>query len=334
MIDVADNNKAYYYHFDGLGSVVALSNSNGDSCQSYQYSVYGQVAASDPNHPNPYMFTGRRFDMETGLYYYRARYYNPHIGRFMQTDPVGYSAGMNLYPYCGNNPIGRVDPSGLIAISFYDPDYGREPFQKDWFKQYADDFREYAFEMNNMGDVINALQKLHKEGVEVTDVYFFDHCMNWEDYPNNPENRKRVYGLQFGDDRLRFDDGSLEKYMKLIGSMRGDNGALTEDATIHFRHCYLGDSEKNADRLESLVDWTGGDVTAVYNTIIPWELTPDLQVKEMVWPHPRGGEVDRPDYRPTLFGFTRAFRDSSGQFLMGPYVRPVVIWPNTPRWTY
>jgi len=109
----ADNNKAYYYHFDGLGSVVALSNSNGDSCQSYEYSVYGQVAASDPNHPNPYMFTGRRFDIETGLYYYRARYYNPHIGRFMQTDPVGYSAGMNWYAYCRNNPLSLVDPSGL-----------------------------------------------------------------------------------------------------------------------------------------------------------------------------------------------------------------------------
>jgi len=45
-IDVAGNNAAYYYHFDGLGSVVALSNSNGDSCQSYEYSAYGQVAAS------------------------------------------------------------------------------------------------------------------------------------------------------------------------------------------------------------------------------------------------------------------------------------------------
>jgi RHS repeat-associated protein len=121
MIDVDDNNAAYYYHFDGLGSVVALSNSNGDSCQSYEYSAYGQVAASDPNFlTNPYMFTGRRFDIETGLYYYRARYYNPHIGRFMQTDPVGYGDGINWYLYCRNNPLAFVDPSGLNP-TFGDP---------------------------------------------------------------------------------------------------------------------------------------------------------------------------------------------------------------------
>ena len=115
MIDVAANNAAYYYHFDGLGSVVALSDSDGDSCQSYEYSVYGQVAASDPNFlANPYMFTGRRFDIETGLYYYRARYYNPHIGRFMQTDPVGYG-----YGYCGNNPLSMVDPSGCHEMAYH-----------------------------------------------------------------------------------------------------------------------------------------------------------------------------------------------------------------------
>ncbi len=121
MIDVADSSAVYYYHFNGLGSVVALSDSNGDTVQSYEYSVYGQVAAEDPNHTNPYMFTGRRFDFETGLYYYRARYYNPYIGRFLQTDPVGYGAGMNLYAYCGNNPIGRVDPFGLFYTSIWIP---------------------------------------------------------------------------------------------------------------------------------------------------------------------------------------------------------------------
>ena len=115
MIDVADSNAVYYYHYDGLGSVVALSNSSGTSIQSYEYSAFGQVAASDPNFTaNPYMFTGRRFDYETGLYYYRARYYNPYIGRFLQTDPMGYGDGMNWYAYCGNNPLVFVDPSGSV----------------------------------------------------------------------------------------------------------------------------------------------------------------------------------------------------------------------------
>lgn len=111
----------YYYHYDALGSVVALSNSDGDMSQTYEYDVYGQVAASDPNHPNPFSFTGRRFDTETGLYYYRARYYNPALGRFLQTDPAGQ--GMNPYGYCGNNATNCVDPSGMIYYGILDNDH-------------------------------------------------------------------------------------------------------------------------------------------------------------------------------------------------------------------
>jgi RHS repeat-associated protein len=109
----------YYYHFDASGNVVALTSGNvdhmGETVQVYDYDVYGRVGATDASHPNRFMFTGREFDKETGLYYYRARYYNAEIGRFLQTDPVGYDAGMNFYRYCNNNPWNRVDPTGHQA---------------------------------------------------------------------------------------------------------------------------------------------------------------------------------------------------------------------------
>jgi RHS repeat-associated protein len=109
MIDVADNNAVYYYHFDGLGSVIAQ---NKQIIERYSYDVFGEPnRLSDVN--NPYLFTGRRYDSETALCYYRARYYDYYIGRFLQPDPIGYGAGLNLYTYCGNNPIKWIDPGGF-----------------------------------------------------------------------------------------------------------------------------------------------------------------------------------------------------------------------------
>jgi len=102
----------YFYHYDGLGSVTALSDLAGNTVEIYEFDVYGRVN-SDSSIGNPYLFTGRQYDPETGLYFYRARYYSPLIGRFLQTDPVGYVGGGNLYVYAYNNPIKFVDPTGL-----------------------------------------------------------------------------------------------------------------------------------------------------------------------------------------------------------------------------
>jgi RHS repeat-associated protein len=78
----------------------------------YSYDVFGEPSATS-SIGNPYLFTGREYDNETGNYYYRARYYNPSIGRFLQPDPVGHADSMNLYSYVGNNPLNWIDPYGL-----------------------------------------------------------------------------------------------------------------------------------------------------------------------------------------------------------------------------
>lgn len=117
-------NGRYYYHDNSLGSVVALTNESGSVIERYRYGAYGEttvlgadgvteLAASVVG--NPYGYTGRRLDQETGFYYYRARFYSPERGRFIQRDPLGYADGMGVYAYVGNNPVNYVDPDGLMA---------------------------------------------------------------------------------------------------------------------------------------------------------------------------------------------------------------------------
>lgn len=110
------NNQTYYYFQDGLGSVTDLTNAAGEVVESYAYDPYGQPTPAVSAVGNPYRFTGREYDADTGLYYYRARHYHPGLGRFMQRDPLGHVDGSNLYAYVRNNAVNHVDPLGLLVI--------------------------------------------------------------------------------------------------------------------------------------------------------------------------------------------------------------------------
>ncbi len=103
-----------YYEADGLGSVTSLTSSAGALANTYTYDSYGNLTTSSGSVSNPFSYTGREFDSETGLYYFRARYYDPTTGKFIGEDPIEFAGGdSNLYRYSFNGPVNLDDPSGL-----------------------------------------------------------------------------------------------------------------------------------------------------------------------------------------------------------------------------
>jgi RHS repeat-associated protein len=257
----------YYYHFDALGSVVALTNSAANAVQFYDYSVWGQVSASDPNHPNRFMFTGREFDKDTGLYYYRARYYNPEIGRFLQTDPIGYGCGMNLYAYCGNNSLCYSDPSGLawedpnLRIIFYDgssmskDDHTGEPYLDEngepiyyWARAATDTFWDLRF------DISAKEASDHESGSSID--YMLWILAHIRDYAE-PELKSRGYtwsqaqiegvwigdhGNEIGDDNMNERPDFWASLGRTLDEIKDDAGnAKAKSAWIHSRQCDLAD---------------------------------------------------------------------------------------------
>lgn len=134
--------KTYYPLKDHLNSVLAFTDASGSIVESYEYDAYGKVldvkdasGNSIANHQssigNRYLWQGREYDFQTGLYYFRARWYSPEIGRWLSKDPIGISGGLNLYAAFGNNPVNFVDPLGESISGnyygagggYYDPGY-------------------------------------------------------------------------------------------------------------------------------------------------------------------------------------------------------------------
>jgi RHS repeat-associated protein len=110
-----------YYQQDGLGSVTSLSSSAGVVANTYTYDSFGNTTASTGTLRNYFQYTGREFDSETGIYEYRARYYDPTAGRFLSEDPLGFKAGVDFYRYVRNQPVNFADPSGLYQLQGFTP---------------------------------------------------------------------------------------------------------------------------------------------------------------------------------------------------------------------
>ena len=129
------NGNTYIYRKDIQGNICAILDSNGSIIVQYKYDAWGNHAVLDANgaditeathigNINPFRYRGYYYDTETGLYYLKSRYYDPETGRFISIDDISYLDpetinGLNLYSYCGNNPVMNVDPEGMFWGLFF-----------------------------------------------------------------------------------------------------------------------------------------------------------------------------------------------------------------------
>jgi RHS repeat-associated protein len=107
-------NATYYYVTEHPGHVSGLVNEAGTVISEYRYTPWGEVESVSDSIGQPLRYMAREIDTTTGLYYVRARWYDPAMARFNSQDPIGLAGGMNTYAYVGNDPVNRRDPSGLM----------------------------------------------------------------------------------------------------------------------------------------------------------------------------------------------------------------------------
>ncbi|MFO0147156.1 MAG: RHS repeat-associated core domain-containing protein [Betaproteobacteria bacterium] len=103
------------YLTDALNTVFAQAREDQSAVNRYRYSAYGETASSGEDEGNAIQYTAREND-GTGLYFYRARYYDPVMKRFISSDPIGLAGGINTYSYVENNPLSFTDPEGLVKL--------------------------------------------------------------------------------------------------------------------------------------------------------------------------------------------------------------------------
>jgi RHS repeat-associated protein len=110
---VATAAEIYYYHNDHLGTPQVMTDENADIVWKADYTPFGKADVVVETITNNIRFPGQYFDEETGLHYNYFRDYDPELGRYIQSDPIGLAGGINTYGYVGGNPLSNIDPLGL-----------------------------------------------------------------------------------------------------------------------------------------------------------------------------------------------------------------------------
>jgi RHS repeat-associated protein len=126
LLSMNYNGNEYFYIKNLQGDIIEIVDASGYTVARYRYDAWGNIVYQEDSglgiaNINPYRYRSYRYDTETGLYYLNTRYYDPSIGRFISADSINFldpsnTQGLNLYAYCGNNPVMMVDPSGNLAI--------------------------------------------------------------------------------------------------------------------------------------------------------------------------------------------------------------------------
>ena len=108
----------YHPLYDGSGHVIALADAAGTLVAEYGWGPYGELieASGSQASTNPWRYATKYLDEETGLYYFGHRYFDPHSGSWLSREPLGEGESLNLYAYCHNDPINKVDVLGLAAL--------------------------------------------------------------------------------------------------------------------------------------------------------------------------------------------------------------------------
>lgn len=115
---VVTGGQTYYAASDAAGNVIGMINAATNAVSDiYAYQPFGLMERNDQNVPSSLRWKGLQYDAESGLYYMRARYYAPDLGRFVSEDPIGLAGGINQYRFAGNDPVNSSDPTGLWCVS-------------------------------------------------------------------------------------------------------------------------------------------------------------------------------------------------------------------------